>query len=95
LNELHTTSIILFYAPWCGHCQQFKPIYEKVAKTIPNMYMINDDANPYLAQECKENGKPFEVTGYPTIVKVNSDLTIKDTFLGDRTPEKVTKWINS
>ncbi len=26
--------IIEFYAPWCGHCQQFRPVYEEIAKEL-------------------------------------------------------------
>lgn len=28
------TSIVLLHAEWCGHCQIFKPIWEKVAKDV-------------------------------------------------------------
>jgi thiol-disulfide isomerase/thioredoxin len=27
-----TPWIIYYYAPWCGHCQVFKPEFEKVAE---------------------------------------------------------------
>ena len=33
-----TPWIIDYYAPWCGHCQVFKPEFEKVAEVL---YLLN------------------------------------------------------
>lgn len=54
-----------FFAPWCGHCQNLKPAYEKVAKNLEGLAKVaavncDDDAN-----------KPFcgrmGVQGFPTL----------------------------
>ncbi|KAL2137312.1 hypothetical protein VTI74DRAFT_5043 [Chaetomium olivicolor] len=59
------TSIVEFYAPWCGHCQNLKPAYEKAAKNLEGLAKVaavncDDDAN-----------KPFcgsmGVQGFPTL----------------------------
>ncbi|KAK3393312.1 hypothetical protein B0H63DRAFT_15444 [Podospora didyma] len=59
------TSIVEFYAPWCGHCQNLKPAYEKAAKNLAGLANVaaidcDDDAN-----------KPFcgsmGVKGFPTL----------------------------
>ncbi|KAF9872587.1 hypothetical protein CkaCkLH20_10084 [Colletotrichum karsti] len=59
------TSIVEFYAPWCGHCQNLKPAYEKAAKNLAGLAKVaaidcDDDAN-----------KPFcggmGVQGFPTL----------------------------
>ncbi|KAL1631357.1 hypothetical protein SLS54_000116 [Diplodia seriata] len=59
------TSIVEFYAPWCGHCQNLKPTYEKVAKSLAGLAKVaaidcDDDVNKRL---CAEMG----VQGFPTL----------------------------
>eukprot|EP00798_Chlamydomonas_sp_ICE-L_P022966 gene22966-30154_t len=63
-----------FYAPWCGHCKQLTPEYEKTAKALKGMVAVgavDADAHPSLGSDygtvhqsvCSE----FGVSGYPTI----------------------------
>ncbi|KUI70408.1 hypothetical protein VM1G_06424 [Cytospora mali] len=65
IAKSNQTSIIEFYAPWCGHCQNLKPAYEKAAKNLEGLAKVaavncDDDAN-----------KPFcgtmGVQGFPTL----------------------------
>lgn len=50
----------------CGHCKQFAPEYEKIAKTLKE----NDPPIPVAkvdATKASALGSRFEVSGYPTI----------------------------
>lgn len=60
----HTT-IVEFYAPWCGHCQNLKPAYEKAAKKLAGLAKVaavncDDESNKPL---CAQMG----VKGFPTL----------------------------
>ncbi|KAL4887717.1 hypothetical protein BJY04DRAFT_176477 [Aspergillus karnatakaensis] len=59
------TSIVEFYAPWCGHCQNLKPAYEKAAKNLEGLAKV-------AAVNCDEEAnKPFcgqmGIQGFPTL----------------------------
>ncbi|PNY24249.1 Uncharacterized protein TCAP_05807 [Tolypocladium capitatum] len=59
------TSIVEFYAPWCGHCQNLKPAYEQAARDLEGLAKVvavdcDDEANK---QFCGTMG----VQGFPTL----------------------------
>ncbi|CAF0781800.1 unnamed protein product [Adineta steineri] len=57
-------AVVFFYAPWCGHCTNFKPTYMKLAQRYTSQ------SNLILTQiDASANDIPsgFEVTGFPTI----------------------------
>jgi len=60
------TVLVMFYAPWCGHCKRMKPDYAAAAKQlteekIPHVLATVDaTVEPALA-------KKFGVQGYPTL----------------------------
>ncbi|CAG8489497.1 13199_t:CDS:10 [Ambispora gerdemannii] len=58
-------ALVEFYAPWCGHCKNLAPIYEKVASYYsqePECIVANLDATAH-----KDIAETYEVKGYPTI----------------------------
>jgi len=63
--------LVEFYAPWCGHCQQFKPSYEKAAKMLKGVVKVgavNMDTH-------KQVGSQYGVKGFPTVMFFGLDKT--------------------
>lgn len=59
--------LVAFTAPWCGHCKNMKPAYEKVARAFEReadvvVAQVNADA-----EENKELASRFGVRSFPTI----------------------------
>ncbi|KAI1756848.1 thioredoxin-domain-containing protein [Xylaria castorea] len=86
------TSVIEFYAPWCGHCQNLKPAYEKAAKNLDGLAKVaavncDEDENKQL---CGMMG----VKGFPTLKivhpgKKKGSKPIVDDYNGERTAKAI------
>jgi len=84
---------VMFYAPWCGHCQRLAPTWEQLAE------MLNEeDSNIRIAKvDCTTDSKicsEEDVTGYPTLkfFRLGSSESVK--FRGTRDLPSLTTFIN-
>ncbi len=58
----HDLVIIDFWAPWCGPCQGFAPVYEEISEKFPNLVFakVNTEAEQELAGY-------FQIRSIPTL----------------------------
>lgn len=78
--------LVEFFAPWCGHCQQFAPVYEDIGKKLKgrvNVAKVDMSANPSV-------GKRFSIRRLPTIIMLSQGKLYK--FSGSRNAESVMKF---
>lgn len=61
--------IVEFYAPWCPHCQHYKPHYIKLAQEMQRRVIVTDIS--FHAVSCTLNEdlcETYEISGYPTVM---------------------------
>ena len=82
--------IILFYAPWCGHCTQFKPVYAEFAKKFVSFRVAALDCDKYKDHIDSVNKEGLiSIQGYPTVHFYKKGVPEKEYTQG-RTVDKLT-----
>lgn len=76
--------VIEFYAPWCGHCQNLKPEYEKAATALKGIIKVG----AVNADEHKSLGAKYGIQGFPTI-KIFGDDSKPEDYNGPRTAASI------
>uniref|UniRef100_A0A8D2GFY1 protein disulfide-isomerase n=1 Tax=Urocitellus parryii TaxID=9999 RepID=A0A8D2GFY1_UROPR len=88
----HKYLLVEFYAPWCGHCKQLAPIWDKLGETY------KDHENIVIAKmdSTANEVEAVRVHSFPTLkfFPARADRTVID-YNGERTLEGFKKFLES
>jgi len=94
----HKNLLVMFYAPWCGHCKKMKPEYAEAAKRVNTANEI--EGTRLCAVDCDNKDlnegvcSKYGVRGFPTI-KYFSDGEEKMKYKFPRKTDSIIKFLQS
>ena len=76
-------SVLIFYAPWCGHCKNSMDEFKKAAAEGKGKIILIDTTDNSNKDIVEKHG----VTGFPTIMKTDGTK-----YTGERTADEIKKF---
>lgn len=90
--------LVNFYAPWCPHCKNLKPIYEDASRAIRKEGLKNVKLGAIDASQYQAYAQKYGIRGFPTLKyfpagpKTSSDAKDYDS---DRSATGILQWAKS
>merc|ERR1712060_105189 len=84
--------LVDFYAPWCGHCRKFEPIYKELAKKLKHVKTLRIDKIDATRNEIEG----MQIMAFPTIVLFPAGDSPKNQiqYQGSRQPDDIIRWLH-
>jgi len=81
--------LVEFYAPWCGHCKQLEPIYEKLGEKFADSETVVIAKMDATANELEHT----KIQSFPTLKLYKKDTNEVVDYNGERTLEGLTAFL--
>ena len=82
----------LFYVDWCGHCKNFKPVFQGELSDMVNREGVPCKLESINCDENKEAAQKYNIQGFPTLIYEGPNNDIIE-YQGDRSARSIVDFI--